>query len=76
MRETYNETMGHVGRTISGNLPLSIGVLSAVVVVAVLLRQGTVASFAGLLLGVLVMMWSEKGFVSVHAPPPAADDAP
>jgi hypothetical protein len=83
MRETYAAAMGQyarasgqVGRSIGKNLPLWIGVLSAVAIVALVLRQGTVAAVAGMVLGILVMMWSEKGFVSTHAPPDEDDEAP
>ena len=86
MRETYaaakgqyaaaSGQIGQIGRSIGKNLPLWIGVLSAVALVALVLRQGTVAAVAGMVLGILVMMWNEKGFVSTHAPPAGGDEGP
>ena len=67
----YKAAKGHIW----DNLLLWLGACTAVGLVALLVRWGTLAAICFMMVGLLVMMISEKGTVLTHEPA-AEDDQP
>ncbi len=68
----YKATKGHIW----DNLLLWLGGSTAVGLLALLMRWGTLAAFCFMPVGLLVMMINEKGTVLTHDEPTFEDDQP
>lgn len=63
----YHASTAYAGAHIKANLWLCTMALSAAMLATVALRQGTIAAFLGMAVGILVMMKGEEGYVRPEA---------
>ena len=79
--QTAKASMGYASGHVRDNLWLWIGIFAAITLVAGFLRWnvghagiwGDILAFAGIATGILVIIKSQQGFVSAHAPPEEDD---
>jgi hypothetical protein len=79
--QTAKASMGYAKGHVTANLWLWIAIFAAITAVAALLRWnaaqastwGDIMAFAGMVLGILVIMKSQEGFVSTHGVEVAPD---
>lgn len=83
-KAAYARGSGHVGANISANLGIWMAVAAAVAAVGILLNWlaagrgshwGHLAAFAGMLLGILIMMKAQEGHVAPAGPDDDDDEA-
>lgn len=81
----YGRGAGHVGRNVTGNLGLWIALFTAIALAAALLNWlaagrasnwGHLAAVAGMMVGILVMMKAQEGYVPPEMPDEDEDPPP